>query len=316
MKSFKMKVNVFIPLTAYCLLLHAACTQDSSDEVLTPIPSPTGYQLRGSMQADATLVGKDFTAIHQYMRTKGWDYSEHPNSSDKDHNVGNHCEVVYDEALKQYAFKFISHASAEALDGDRGNIVDRQRNEMKTQTSSQWAHLNGNWNEWQMLQWKFKIPKGFRPSSSFCHIHQLKAQEGNTDLPLITITLRANADGSNRRLQVIHTGDADASTQGILIDRVSLSDFEDEWVLAETEMHYTRNGSFRIKITRVRDGKELVNQRFEDVDLFRTGATNIRSKFGIYRSYGRKMANPSDRPNNGIKDEALLLADFYVYEKI
>lgn len=53
--------------------------------------------------------------------------------------------------------------------------------------------MNGNWDEWQRLEWKFRIPKDFRPSTSFCHIHQLKAQEGNNGSPLITITPAAIA---------------------------------------------------------------------------------------------------------------------------
>lgn len=36
------------------------------------------------------------------MRSYGWDYSEHPNSSDKDHKDGVHCEVIYDETIQQY----------------------------------------------------------------------------------------------------------------------------------------------------------------------------------------------------------------------
>ena len=56
------------------------------------------------------------------------------------------------------------------------------------------------------------------------------------------------------------------------------------------------------------------DRSFSDVDLWRKGATNIRNKFGIYRSLGRKMQSASDRPDNGLKDESLQLADFKVYE--
>lgn len=125
------------------------------------------YEFKGSMQADAKLVGQDYKAIHQYMRGFGWDYSEHPNSSEKDHHDGVHAAVVYDEAIGQYVFRFFNHANADVLDGDRGSIVDRQRNEMKSQTSDKWFHLNGNWGERQRLKWKFKLPAGFRPSTSF-----------------------------------------------------------------------------------------------------------------------------------------------------
>lgn len=267
------------------------------------------------MRASAQLVGKDFRAIHEYMRALGWDYSEHPNISGNDHHEGVHCEVIFDPVLQQYVFRFTNHASADAVDYDRGRFPsDRQRNEMKSQTNRNWHHLNGNWNEWQRLEWKFRIPKGFRPTPKFCHIHQLKAQEGNNGAPLITISTRSDEDGSNRRVQVIHTGDTRTSGKGVLIDNLPLSDFEDEWIQVVTEMHYTHHGTFRIKLTRIRDGKVLADQSFEDVDLWRKGATNIRNKFGIYRSLGRRMHDKSDRPDNGLKDETLQLADFKVYE--
>src|SRR5690606_11887349 len=100
-------------------------------------------------------------------------------------------------------FKFNIHTD-EVIDGDRCNLttVDRQRNEMKSATNnSTWAKVQGNWDEWQRIDWKFKIPVGFQPTSSFGHLHQLKAQDGpNNGSPIITITARANSDGSNKRM--------------------------------------------------------------------------------------------------------------------
>ena len=311
------KQSLIYPFAAVCMYLapNLPCYAGEVFRNSVPEKDSIAYTLQGNMQADESLVGKDYNAIHQYMRRLGWDYSEHPNSSLKDHHTGVHAEVVYDDVLKQYVFKFTNHAG-EFLDGDRGSLKDRQRNEMKSQTSPAWQKLNGNWDEWQQLKWKFKIPKGFRPSTSFCHIHQLKALEGNNGAPLITITPRCDADGTNRRMQVIHTGDTRASTKGVLIDNIPLKEFEDEWVQVETEMHYTDHGSFRIKITRISDGKILMNQCFDDIDLWRSGATNIRNKFGIYRSLGGRMENLDDRPKNGIKDEHLYLGDFQVYERL
>ena len=283
-------------------------------DVSAATPGNSDYRYKGGMIAHKDLVGKDFRAIHEYMRSLGWDYSEHPNISSKDHHDGIHCQVVYDETIGQYVYDFMAHAG-ESIDYDRGRVPsDRQRNEMKTQTNRDWLHLNGNWDEWQRLEWKFRIPKGFQPSPKFCHIHQLKAQEGNNGAPLITISTRSDADGGNKRVQVIHSGDRRESTKGVLIDNLPLSDFEDEWIQVQTEMHYTHNGTFRIKMTRMSDGKVLADASFDDVDLWRKGATNIRNKFGIYRSLGRRMMNAADRPDLGIKDESLRLADFRVYE--
>lgn len=305
------------------------------DEFLTPysepfstaddantIPSAEEYILQASMQADASLVGQDWSAINNYMKQYNWDYTENSNNASKepneagfvDHIDGIHCEVVEDKTLNQYVFKFNNHANADVADGDRGKYEDRQRNEMKSRTGDGRYHMNGNWDEWQRLEWKFKIPKDFRPSGSFTHIHQLKAQEGNNGSPLITITPRANSNGSNRRVQVIHTGDTNETTLKTIIDNLPLEDFEDEWIQVTTVMHYTHNGYFYIKMERISDGKVLAEEEFTDIDLWRKGARDIRNKFGIYRSFGRDMTGPDDRPDNGIKDESLYLADFKIYE--
>lgn len=277
-------------------------------------PISQGYVLQSSMKGDLSLTDKDYTQIHNYMRQYGWDYSEHPNSSDLDHHDGIHCLNVYDETLKQHVFQFISHVNP-FLDGDRGKMEDRQRNEMKSQTTASWYKMNGNWDEKQWLEWKFKIPKGFQPSSSFTHIHQLKAQEGNNGSPLITITLRGNNDGTNKRVQVIHTGDVSATKKGTIVDNIPIEEFEDEWVQVQEEVHYTHDGFFRIKIIRLRDKKVLIDYSISNIDLWRKGATNIRNKFGIYRSFGKTLTDPNDRPSNGIKDESIFLADFFIYEK-
>ena len=273
------------------------------------------YKLKGTLQATKELTSKGYKEINSYMNSYGWNYTEHPNISTNDHPDGKHCEVIFDKELDEYIFRFSIHANATNLDGDRGKKDDRQRNEMKSQTSKQWRHLNGNLDERQMLCWKFRLPEGFRPSTKFCHIHQLKAQEGNNGAPLITITTRCDKDGNNRRIQVIHTGDTRESCRGVIVDNLPLSDFEGQWIDVTTEMHYSHNGTFKIKMRRISDNKILVEKEFKNIDLWRTGATNIRNKFGLYRSYGRKMIDDNDRPDNGIKDEFIDFSDFKVYEK-
>ena len=317
----------FISLLSLWLIgVGPACSSNESKEVLPEeIITPSegeedenkddGFVLQASMRPTKDLVDKDYTAVHSYMRSLGWDYSEHPNSSEADHKTGKHIGVEYDDVLKQYYYKFIIHCNEEVLDGDRGSMKDRQRNEMKTRTGSDWARMNGNWGEMQRLKWKFRIPVGFRPTNKFCHIHQIKASEGNNGSPIITITPRSNADGSNRRVQVIHTGDVSSTTQGTIIDNLPLSDFEGEWIQVTTETLYSHNGTFYIKMERISDGKVLVEQSFENLDMWRNGATNLRSKFGLYRSFGKTVTDATDRPDNGLKDETLDLADFEIYEK-
>jgi hypothetical protein len=73
-----------------------------------------------------------------------------------------------------------------------------------------------------------------------------------------------------------------------------LEDFEDEWIQVETEMHYTHNGSFSITLSRLSDGKRLVQRSFDDIDLWRKGAISIRNKFGIYRSFGKTLTDENE----------------------
>lgn len=281
------------------------------------------WNLKMEMQASASLTG--WQAVDAYMKKYDFEYTEHPNNGGgKDHNEDTHIEVIEDKGLGQWVFKFNSHASGDGegnivvLDGDRGTKNDRMRNEMKSRTGDGRYHMNGNWEEWQRLEWKFKIPRGFRPTKSFTHIHQLKAQEGNNGSPLITITPRASdTNGKNSRIQVIHTGDNSETTKGTIIDNIPLSDFEDEWIQVTTEMFYSHHGSFYIKMERLSDSKVIVEKQFSDIDMWRKGATNIRNKFGIYRSYGGKLEEDfkGKFPTSGIKDECLYLADFKIYEK-
>ena len=68
------------------------------------------------------------------------------------------------------------------------------------------------------------------------------------------------------------------------MDNVPLSEFEGEWVQVREEMHYTYDGHYSVKITRIRDGKILIDFTDPNIDMWRIGSSYIRSKFGLYRS--------------------------------
>lgn len=284
-------------------------------QLAKPLPDPyEGYELKSSLNADASLLGADWHGVDSFMKKYKFEYTEHPNASDKDHVDGTHVEVVNDEALGMPVFKLSVHKSEAVTDGDRGSLVDRQRNEMKSRTSgSGYPEVNANYGEWQRLEWKFKIPKGYQPSNAFTHIHQLKAANGSdTGSPLITISLRSNSNGGNRRVQVIHTGRSGGESRGTFVDNVPMEDFEDEWVQVATEAHICRHGYYHILITRVSDGKVLIDKEMEDIDLWRAkGATSIRNKYGIYRNVGKDPFGS----NTLLKDEHIYFADFKIYEK-
>ncbi len=286
-----------------------------------PGPGCKGYTRTSAMEADASLVGKLYSDINTYMRRFGFDYTEEPNCTGGfgGHIEGVHGAVDLDSYFNRYVFRFDIHIDP-VIDGDRcsSGTVDRQRNEMKSITNnSTWAKVQGNWDEWQILEWKFKLPKGFQPTSNFCHIHQIKAQDGsNNGSPVITITPRANSSGSNKRIQIIHSVDGADTGKGTIVDNIPLSDFEDEWVQVREEVHYTHDGFYSAKITRISDGKVLIDFKDENIDMWRIGSSYIRSKFGIYRSLagGRLNQNPVGQ-SPLLKNESLWITDFRVYEK-
>jgi hypothetical protein len=285
-------------------------------------PGCRGYVRTSAMEGDASLVGKLYGDINTYMRRFGFDYTEHPNCTGGyggDIN-GVHGDVDVEPDLGRHAFRFFIHIDP-VIDGDRcsSSTVDRQRNEMKSITNnSTWAKVQGNWDEWQILEWKFRLPAGLQPTSNFFHIHQLKAQDGpNNGAPTITITPRASGStGTNKRIQIIHSVDGASTGKGTVVDNVPLSDFEDEWVQVREEMHYTHDGYYSIRIARIRDGKVLIDFTDDHIDMWRIGSSYIRSKFGLYRSLaGGRLDRVPVGQSPLLKNELIWITDFRVYEK-
>ena len=284
-------------------------------------PGCKGYLRTTTMEADASLAGKLYNEINTYMKTFGFDYSEHPNCTGGfgGHIDGVHGTVDQDLSFNKYVFRFDIHIDP-VIDGDRcsSSTVDRQRNEMKSITNNTtWAKVQGNWDEWQIVEWKFKLPAGFQPTQNFGHIHQLKAQDGpNNGAPVITITARADSDGSNRRIQIIHSVDGAPTGKGTIVDNVPLSDFENQWVQVHEEVHYAHDGYYALTITRVSDGKVLIDFVDPDIDMWRIGSSYIRTKWGIYRSLaGGRLNQVPVGQSPLLKNESIWLTNFRVYEK-
>jgi hypothetical protein len=284
-------------------------------------PGCKGYLRTTAMDADGALVGKLYPDINSYMRTFGFDYTENPNCTGGfgGHLDGVHAAVDRDTFLDQFVFRFEIHIDP-VIDGDRcsSSTVDRQRNEMKSITNNTtWAKVQGNWDEWQILEWNFRLPAGFQPTQNFTHIHQIKAQDGpNNGSPVITITPRADNSGANRRIQIIHSVDGASTGKGTIVDNVPLSDLENEWVHVREEIHYAHDGAYAARITRIRDGKVLVDFTDDDIDMWRIGSSYIRSKFGIYRSLsGGRLNQVPVGQSPLLKNESLWLTNFRVYEK-
>ena len=77
------------------------------------------------------------------------------------------------------------------------------------------------------------------------------------------------------------------------------------------EVHYTYEGHYAVKITRIRDGKVLIDFTDPNIDMWRIGSSYIRSKFGLYRSLagGRLDQDPVGQ-SPLLKNESLWITDF------
>ena len=212
---------------------------------------------------------------------------------------GPHITEEFDSGLNKNIFAFFAHVTP---DDDRCGATDRQRTEIKTYGSSP-ANVKAFNGDEMLFKWRFKLAAGFKPSSSFTHIHQIKAGDGtNDDSPLITITPRY---GSPNKLEIIHTGNTSATTLG-KVKIVELAPFEDTWIEAIEKMKFGTNGTYELVLKRLSDGVVLLSYSTNSMDLWRTAATFIRPKWGIYRSL-----NDSGR----LRDEKVLFADFVIGKK-
>jgi hypothetical protein len=210
-----------------------------------------------------------------------------------------HVWEEFDPELNKQVFAFQLHVTP---DGDLCEAIDRQRNEIKSFGPSPAAVKAFNGDE-MIFKWKFKLDAGFQPSSSFTHIHQIKAGDGTNDgSPLITITPRY---GNPDKLEIIHTGDGSATTLG-KVKIVELAPFKGTWIEAVEKIKFGTHGTYSLVLKRVSDGAELLSYSSTNIDLWRSGATFIRPKWGIYRSLNNKER---------LRDEKVWFADFAIGKK-
>jgi hypothetical protein len=208
---------------------------------------------------------------------------------------GRHISEIYDSTLHRYVFVFTIHATP---DNDRCVSFDRQRNEIKTYGPSP-DSLKGFLNDTVTHEWKFRLDSAFQASPNFCHIHQIKAGDGDDGAPLITLTPRF---GNPDKMQIIHTGSSSATSLGTVL-QVPLAPFKGSWVKVEEHIIYKTAGSYSITIRRMRDDSVLLSYSNTNIDMWRNGTTFIRPKWGIYRS----LNSPSY-----LRDENVRFNDFYI----
>jgi len=225
----------------------------------------------------------------------GFNVVESPDCSHE--SFGRHIDELFDSELNNYVFRFHIHTTP---DNDRCINFDRQRNEIKTYDKSP-DSLVAVKDELVEYKWKFKIDKGFQSSSSFTHLHQIKAVGGTEDaMPLITFTARK---GSPDQFELRY---AEALTQ-VTLKKVELTPFMGEWLEATETILFGEIdvGEYHVSISKVSDGTVLFEYYNESIRMWKTYAEFLRPKWGIYRSLNDQSS---------LRDEEVLFADIRIEE--
>ncbi|WP_372745173.1 T9SS type A sorting domain-containing protein [Lutibacter sp.] len=210
-------------------------------------------------------------------------------------DFGRHIAEVLDDDLGKYVFEFYSHLD---FDNDPSTEkTDRQRIEIKTYASSP-SHLKGTIGETIVYKWKFKIPVGFKPSSTFTHIHQIKPVDGNDGNPIFTLTPRK---GTPNKMELTYVEDL-TSVKKVVVE---LSLFEGIWVDVTETITVGSEGAYEIIINKESDGTEILSYSNSNILTIRPDNSFIRPKWGIYRS----IVTPED-----LRDEAVRFSDFSIEE--
>ena len=223
----------------------------------------------------------------------GYNAVEVPDCAHPD--FGRHIDEVFDAELNTNVFRFIAHKTP---DNDRCQNFDRQRVEIKTYSSSP-DNLKAVEGETVAYKWKFKLPSDFQVSSSFTHIHQIKAVGGPyASIPMITLTLRK---GNPDRLELRYTATNNQNT----IATANLDLLKGHWVEVTETIVYGNEGSYNIDINRISNDSSILSYSNDNMDTWQDGADFARPKWGIYRSLNQI---------NDLQDEIVRYADFSIEE--
>ena len=208
---------------------------------------------------------------------------------------GKHIDEIFDADLNKNVFRFHIHVTP---DNDRCQKFDRQRNEIKTYSDSP-ENLKATLGETIEYKWKFKLSNTFKPSSSFTHIHQIKAVGGSyASTPMISLTLRK---GNSDKLELRYTPTNDQNT----LKTANLDLFRGNWVEVTEVIKFGNIGSYSIEIKKIATNEVIFNYTNSPLDTWQDGAEFARPKWGIYRS----LNNSQD-----LQDEIVRFADFSIKE--
>lgn len=250
-------------------------------------------------------------ATYRLIRASGYNHEAPDSSRNHASKHFQHITQTMDKELGKPVFVFHIHAN---IDDDRGKagITDRQRNEIKTDGKSP-LNMVGQEGETITMRWKFKLPKGFITTKKFSHIHQLKGidnKQGTAAVgaPLITLTCYSKG---NKGMQVLRLRYDNRNANGsVTLAETDLAPLLGQWVEVEETAAFGEKGRYSVIIRKVKGGEELFNYSNANLDMWRTGCTGIRPKWGIYRYLGNNREWASQ-----LRDEQLLFADFSIEKK-
>ncbi|GGA82737.1 hypothetical protein GCM10011369_25900 [Neiella marina] len=277
------------------------CATDNEQQQLPlaqGIKQSDGRQLvsESVVKADGVDVGYDSYQLIEDAYGKR--SIEAPDLFVGDHTGVRHIVEVVDDVVGPH-FAFLIHRD---LDGNKGQYIDRQRNEIKVFGGSE-DYLKGYQHKLFEYRWKFKVNHDFSLTKRFSHFFQLKAVGGADKMPIITLT--GNIRNGQKGMELRHSSGSEHS----LLARVPWQRVTDEWLQITCFAKYQQQGILQFVIQRLSDGEVLMAVDAEQIDLWRGLRPEhfVRPKWGIYRSVVQKDLISA-------KQERVLFADFEIRE--
>jgi hypothetical protein len=244
---------------------------------------------------EANGQGNTYELINSVLAPNRGDVVETPDCAHPE--FGRHIRESWDDFLNKYVFEFHMHVTP---DNDRCIVFDRQRLEIKTYSPSP-DHMKVILGETVEYKWKFKLPTGFKVSSSFTHLHQIKPVGGDESTPTFALTARK---GNPNKMELTYYPTTASGLQKLA--SVNLSLFEGQWVeVTERFRAAVTGGYYFIEITNMATGTVIMSYQNNNISTFRADNEFHRPKWGIYRS----LNTPAD-----LRDEVVLFADFSIQE--
>ncbi|MCM2678567.1 hypothetical protein [Echinimonas agarilytica] len=246
--------------------------------VAPPTISPTpeqDYETVYEAQLDSDGLGLGMPPYTIIRNAFGSNSIEAPDVFSGDHQTIEHIVEDYDDVVGHH-FLFVAHRDE---DGNKGEFIDRQRNEIKIYGSSYEA-LKGFENSIFEYTWRFKAAANLELSTKFTHFFQLKAVGGDDQQPIITISgaERSGLDGIEVRYSPL------VSTE--ILDRNAWSEVAGEWLEVFCRAKYSDFGKLELEVKRMRDQTTILSVKQTEIDLWRGTESGhfVRPKWGIYRS--------------------------------